>query len=353
MTRPTPTATEDRVRTALDHVAQHTETSPDALERLAARRRPSALRRALPYATGIAAAFAALAFVVMGRADVPPADVTSGDTATTGSTGEATASDDATIAWGGLDRDGALDALADIAADAPPPPPVGPGERRVQQTTAVWSATTVEADGSDETILEVVLHEVWRGADGTISVVRETLGEVESSGDPDVLQQRAAAVLEGFDRSTLTVESLPDAASTSPPGPGGEGLLDIAEREAAGDPEPVEGTTERPDHAHAVMTVADGFRDGLEPAERARAFGILRSIDGRYLAYEGPVEDLRGREGVGFAYHDPANPGSPTVLIFSTDTGELLGNLGRHSAESTAPPIGSYTSMRTFVEPVD
>lgn len=331
--------TEDRLRSTLDHVAARTEVSERALEGLASRAgHRSQLARAVPMIA--AAAAIALAFVAMAELQpAPSVDVTGAGGTTLGGSADLGH-------WDSASLDEVVDGLIMANRSADPRPVAVEGETVVDRTYAVWSSTSV-TDGSATHSLELVLHEVRRRSDGSSSIVREPIVEIEPSDDPDALRAAAQEHLESFDLASLDAGVEPiDVESENAPG---EVRVRSITRDSRGSAEPQPGSTERPDQVRAFNDAAEALQSGLDPEWRIDVLEAIARIDDGLVEYRGVMPDLLGREGVAIAGYDR---GIWTVLIFDVGSGDLLGALTEVTPESgfDSLPITGYTAREVVVE---
>lgn len=342
------TDVEQQLRKTLDHYAQHTEVSVDALERMADRRRRRGL---LVRAGGFAAVAAAVIALVVAVGMLPrPADPViepagGGDDRPAAGEQELSPDGDSDHARVQL----AIERLIAANETAPDRPVPGDGQVLVDRTYAIWASMTVTVDGdtADHELGLQVHDTVHRPGDRDPISKRAQIATRGPASDIDELRDWATRQLAEVDVDELT-------AADQGFEMGGwdlEAFLQQAETESKGTAEPAPGATERPEQAHAFIAAADALREGLEPADRIRALQAIARIDDRFTDYRGEIADLLGRPGIAIGGYDPSND-TYNVLIFDPETGDLLGEYGHAADPATTPlPISTLTARETFTRP--
>lgn len=226
--------------------------------------------------------------------------------------------------WQDLTLAGAIDRL--VAINESLPAQTQPDGTRVTRTVSAYLNTTVDG-GSETSAFEVALREVRFSPDGSGVIA---LAAISEAVDPGTDAERLREIVAQADLDALTLEE-------ERVGPGELSQADVdaalseAERLAAARPPllPLETETERSSQAAAAIAVADALRETVpSPQQRVRALRVLADLDPAFVQYGGVVRDLLGREGIGIELLDePQASGRKDVLIFSTETGEVTGEL--------------------------
>ncbi len=245
---------------------------------------------------------------------------------------EPTAADVPERPWEELTLPEALDRLIAVNQAALPPDPAA-GDVLLTHTVKAHPAYSPPHD-----VWEVTLHSEIVAPDGTRA---DRGGAVAEGLDPgaDFRAVVAGADLEAMLATPPNGYQAPhDVDGDGVADPVGAALTDALLTEAEALPADL---TAGPDGSSRLDLVVDALVGTVpSPQARARALAVLRGIDPALMEYRGFVPDLLGREGIGIVARLAVDGISgERMLIFSPETGALLGWESRFGAEPGAEPV--------------
>lgn len=249
-------------------------------------------------------------------------------------------------AWPDLTLAEAIDRLVTVNESAPA------GPRDGARVTRSLGAAVSTNGGTGISVLNLTARELRLDPDGSVTILGAPIAE---GLHPTTTPERLREIVAGTDLDALVLtpehrSSAPAADGESGPVPTVDDMLTEAEALAATvlpSPLPAELKTERPPQASAANAVADALHEGVpSPQQRIRALRILSGLDPEIVQYGGVVRDLLGREGIAIVLLDPPTDGRSNTLVFSADTGEQLGAIGKDApAEPGRSPTYSMFAV--------